>query len=221
MNSQNQYNPLHLAVEELKTVPTIDIKGKAYTTVANRIAIFRKHFPDYSVVTNILHDDEIKVIVQTKITTPNNIIVATGLAEEFRNENFINQTSALENAETSSIGRALACLSLGGSEYASANEVENAISQQNSTSYSKQNISNQRSTNEQNYQSNRQVNQRQYQHQNDFTTLTNAGLQVIDNGDILTVSGDGIFEKKNIIKSAGFKWDGQNKTWYLPKRQVA
>ena len=204
MNSQNQYNPLHLAVEELKTVPTIDIKGKAYTTVANRIAIFRKHFPDYSVVTNILHDDEIKVIVQTKITTPNNIVVATGLAEEFRNENFINQTSALENAETSSIGRALACLSLGGSEYASANEVENAISQQNSTSYSKQNISNQR-TNEQNYQANRQVNQRQqYQYQNDFRTLINAGLQVIDNGDTLTVSGDGIFEKKSIIKKLLF-----------------
>lgn len=221
MNSQNQYNPLHLAVEELKTVPTIDIKGKAYTTVANRIAIFRKHFPDYSVVTNILHDDDIKVIVQTKITTPNNIIVATGLAEEFRNENFINQTSALENAETSSIGRALACLSLGGSEYASANEVENAISQQNSTSYSKQNISNQR-TNEQNYQANRQVNQRQqYQYQNDFRTLINAGLQVIDNGDTLTVSGDGIFEKKSIIKNAGFMWSAQNKQWYLPKRQVA
>ena len=220
MNPQNQH-PLHLAVEEIKTLPAIDIKGKAYTTVANRIAVFRKHFPDYSVVTNILHDDEIKVIVQTKITTPNNIVVATGLAEEFRNENFINQTSALENAETSSIGRALACLSLGGSEYASANEVENAISQQNSISNSKQNISNQR-TNEQNYQSNRQVNQRQYQHQNDFTTLTNAGLQVIDNGgDILTVSGDGIFEKKNIIKSAGFHWSSQNRVWYMNKREAS
>ena len=120
------------AVEELKTLPTIDIKGKAYTTVANRIAVFRRYYPEASIVTTILHDDEYRVVVQTKITLEG-IIVATGLAEEFRGDNFINTTSALENAETSCIGRALACLSLGGSEYASANEVVNAISQQEHT----------------------------------------------------------------------------------------
>ena len=38
MNSQNQH-PLQLALEELKTMPTIDIDGKSYTTVANRISI--------------------------------------------------------------------------------------------------------------------------------------------------------------------------------------
>ena len=219
MNSQNQH-PLQLALEELKTMPTINIDGKAYTTVANRITIFRKFFPDYAIVTNIINDDDIKVVVQTKITTPNNIVVATGLAEEFRGKNIINTTSALENAETSSIGRALACLSLGGSEYASANEVQNAISQQEQI---KQNNNNQRTTNQQSYQPQRQTNQRQqYQHQKDFSTLLNAGLQVIDNGsDILTVSGDGIFEKKNIIKNSGFRWDGQNKIWYMQKREAA
>ena len=129
MNPQNQH-PLQLAVEELKTMPTIDIEGKSYTTVANRIIIFRRYFSDYSIVTDILQNDDIKVVVQTKITTPSGVVIATGLAEEFRGKNIINTTSALENAETSSIGRALACLSLGGSEYASANEVENAISQQ-------------------------------------------------------------------------------------------
>ena len=217
MNSQNQH-PLQLALEELKTMPTIDIDGKAYTTVANRINVFRRYFPDYSIATNIISDDDTKVIVQTKITTPNNIVIATGLAEEFRGKNIINTTSALENAETSSIGRALACLSLGGSEYASANEVENAISQQEQI---KQN-NNQRTTNQQTYQPQRQTNQNQYQHQNDFRTLINSGLKVIDNGsDILTISGDGIFEKKNIIKNAGFRWDGKTKTWYMQKREAA
>lgn len=215
MNSQNQH-PLQLALEELKTMPTIDIDGKAYTTVANRINIFRKYFSDYSIVTNIISDDDIKVVVQTKITTPSGVIIATGLAEEFRGKNIINTTSALENAETSSIGRALACLSLGGSEYASANEVENAISQQEQI---KQN-NNQRTTNQQSYQPQRQT-QNQYQHQKDFSTLLNAGLQVIDLGDILTVAGDGIFEKKNIIKNAGFRWDGKTKTWYMQKREAA
>lgn len=218
MNSQNQH-PLQLALEELKTMPTIDIEGKAYTTVANRIAIFRRYFSDYSIVTDVLQNDDIKVVVQTKITTPSGVVIATGLAEEFRGKNIINTTSALENAETSSIGRALACLSLGGSEYASANEVENAISQQEQI---KQNNNSQRTTNQQSYQPQRQINQRQqYQHQNDFITLTNAGLKVIDLGNILTVSGDGIFEKKNIIKNSGFKWDAQNKQWFLQKKQVA
>ena len=214
MNSQNQH-PLQLALEELKSMPTIDIDGKAYTTVANRINVFRKFFPDYSIVTDVLQNDDIKVVVQTKITTPNNIVVATGLAEEFRGKNIINTTSALENAETSSIGRALACLSLGGSEYASANELENALVQQENNS--KQNNNSQRTTNQQSYQPQRQ----QYQHQNDFTTLLNAGLQIIDNGDTLTVSGEGIFEKKSIIKNAGFRWSGQNRVWFMQKREAA
>ena len=216
MNPQNQH-PLQLAVEELKTMPTIDIEGKSYTTVANRIIIFRRYFSDYTIVTDILQNDDIKVVVQTKITTPSGVVIATGLAEEFRGKNIINTTSALENAETSSIGRALACLSLGGSEYASANEVENAISQQEQI---KQNNYN-RTTNQQSYQPQRQT-QNQYHHQKDFSILLNAGLQVIDNGsDILTVSGDGIFEKKNIIKNAGFRWDGKTKTWYMQKREAA
>ena len=216
MNPQNQH-PLQLAVEELKTMPTIDIEGKSYTTVANRIIIFRRYFSDYSIVTDILQNDDIKVVVQTKITTPSGVVIASGLAEEFRGKNIINTTSALENAETSSIGRALACLSLGGSEYASANEVENAISQQEQI---KQNNYN-RTTNQQSYQPQRQT-QNQYHHQKDFSILLNAGLQVIDNGsDILTVSGDGIFEKKNIIKNAGFRWDGKTKTWYMQKREAA
>jgi hypothetical protein len=217
MNSQNQH-PLQLALEELKTMPTIDIDGKAYTTVTNRITIFRRYFSDYSIVTDVLQNDDIKVVVQTKITTPSGVIIATGLAEEFRGKNIINTTSALENAETSSIGRALACLSLGGSEYASANEVENAISQQEQM---KQN-NNQRTTNQQTYRPQRQADQKQqYQHQNDFTTLLNAGLQIIDNGDTLTVSGDGIFEKKSIIKNAGFRWNGQNRVWFMQKREAA
>jgi hypothetical protein len=57
--------------------------------------------------------------------------IATGHAEEFRAASQINSTSALENAETSAIGRALAAAGWGGTEFASANEVQNAIHQQN------------------------------------------------------------------------------------------
>ena len=50
-------------------------------------------------------------------------LLATGYAEEVRAASKINATSALENAETSAIGRCLSALGFGGQEYASADEV--------------------------------------------------------------------------------------------------
>ncbi|MDN5124745.1 hypothetical protein PJV95_00650 [Aliarcobacter butzleri] len=216
--NDNQNELLQKAIAELKNSPTVDIKGKSYTQVSTRINVFRKYFPTASIETLITYNDDVRVIIQTKISL-NDRIIATGYAEEVRGDgNYINQTSAVENCETSSIGRALSNLGLGGSEYASANELENALAQQEQI---KQN-NNQRTTNQQTYQPQRQANQRQqYQHQNDFSNIINAGLQVIDNGDVLVVSGDGIFEKKAIIKNAGFRWSGQNRVWYMQKREAA
>ena len=57
-------------------------------------------------------------------------VVASGLAEEVRKASNINKTSALENAETSAVGRALAFFGMGGTEIASADEVAGAIGQQ-------------------------------------------------------------------------------------------
>ena len=74
------------------------------------------------------HDDK-RVIIHAAIIK-DGVTIATGLAVEVRGSSQINKTSALENCETSAIGRALAAFGLGGSEYASANEVENAIHQQ-------------------------------------------------------------------------------------------
>jgi len=60
-----------------------------------------------------------------------------------------------------------------------------------------------------------------YQQQQDFIQLTNLGLNVIKQGESLIVVGDGIFEKKDVIKNAGFRWSGQDKLWYLPLRQAS
>lgn len=198
------------AISELKNSPTVDIKGKSYTQVSTRINIFRKYFPTASIETLITYNDDVRVIIQTKISL-NDKVIATGYAEEVRGDgNYINQTSAVENCETSSIGRALSNLGLGGSEYASVNELENAIAQQEQMKHN----------NQQTYQPKRQA-QKQYQHQKDFSTLLNAGLQVVDNGDVLVVLGEGIFEKKSIIKNAGFRWSGQNRVWFMNKREAA
>ena len=209
--NDNQNELLQKAIAELKNSPTVDIKGKSYTQVSTRINVFRKYFPTASIETLITYNDDIRVIIQTKISL-NDRVIATGYAEEVRGDgNYINQTSAVENCETSSIGRALSNLGLGGSEYASSFEVTSAIAKQEQIK---------QTANQQSYQQQKQY-QKQYQNQKDFSTIINSGLQVIDNGEILVVSGEGIFEKKNIIKNAGFRWNGQNKTWYMQKREAA
>lgn len=55
----------------------------------------------------------------------------------------------------------------------------------------------------------------------DYSQLTNLGLKVMQQGQNLIVMGENIFEKKNIIKAHGFRWDGASKTWYKPLAQQA
>ena len=110
----------------------VNIHGKEYKTVALRVAEFRESYKDHKLITDIYSIDEDKVIVKAAVLDPSGSVVSVGHAEEFRRASKINSTSALENAETSAIGRALAFLhgSLAGSEIASADEVAGAISQQ-------------------------------------------------------------------------------------------
>lgn len=108
----------------------VNIHGKVYLTVARRIDDFRKAYPDYSITSTVLHADQDYVQVRAEIANVEGRVVASGLAEEVRKASNINKTSALENAETSAVGRALAFFGMGGTEIASADEVAGAISQQ-------------------------------------------------------------------------------------------
>jgi len=108
----------------------IKIHNKEYTTVAERIAQFREVYPLYSLESEILSNGDI-VVIKATIRGPDNIVMATGHAEEVRGSTNINRTSALENCETSAWGRALAALNFGGDQVASANEVSDAIIKQN------------------------------------------------------------------------------------------
>lgn len=100
--------------------------GNKYLQVSKRMEIFREIFGlDYGIETNILVNDGKTVVVQAKISL-NDKILGTGLAEEIRGRGFVNETSAVENCETSAIGRALASLGIHGGEYASINEIEKA-----------------------------------------------------------------------------------------------
>lgn len=115
-----------------KDTGVVNIHGKAYETVALRVKKFREKYPDWTLKTEIVSRDEDCVVMLATISNPEGRLLATGHSEEYRKTSQINRTSALENAETSAIGRALAALGLGGTEFASADEVANAIHQQNS-----------------------------------------------------------------------------------------
>ena len=126
-----QPDKLNEAITALKAAPSISIHGKDYTQVATRVEVFRKHFGlAYGITTAVLDSTEPYVRVRAEIIDGAGKVVASGLAEENRNYGNINKTSAMENCETSAIGRALAAFGLHGGEYASAGEVSNAIAQQ-------------------------------------------------------------------------------------------
>ena len=109
---------------------TIKIHNNDYATVALRIGIFRRNLGTSAAIsTSIVFQDDKKVIVRAEVFIDNKL-VSTGIAEELRAASRINQTSALENAETSAVGRALAMLGLTNDRIASAEEVSAAIVQQ-------------------------------------------------------------------------------------------
>lgn len=115
-----------------KDTGIVNIHGKAYETVASRVQKFREKYKSedgWSIVTEVVERTEKDVVMKASILNAD-VVIATGFAEEQRNSSNINKTSALENCETSAIGRALAAFGMAGTEYASADEVANAINQQ-------------------------------------------------------------------------------------------
>jgi len=109
---------------------TIDIKGKKYVTVNERLIYFRENFDGYRLVSEIYELTEDRVVMCASIINPEGSIVATGHAYEDKDSTFINKTSFIENAETSAWGRALANYGIGVQEsVASADEVVTAIAQ--------------------------------------------------------------------------------------------
>ena len=106
---------------------TIKIHNNDYVDVAFRIGILRRNLGiDATIKSELLFHDDKKVIVKSEIWIDGKLI-STGLAEELRSSSRINQLSALEVCESSSVGRAAAFLGLTNDNIASSQEVSNAI----------------------------------------------------------------------------------------------
>ena len=132
-----------------KALKTVDIKGKAYVTVNERLKYFREHFTGYKLTTEVVYNKDAEFITwyegeqekgawksaeicfKASILNEKNEVVATGYAMEKADSSYINKTSYIENCETSAWGRALANFAIGvDASVASADEVANAIKNQ-------------------------------------------------------------------------------------------
>lgn len=194
---------LQQAINDLQNVPKVNIHGKPYTSVATRVEVFRRHFPEASLTTEIIHDDEQRVVIKSTISI-NDTIIATGYAEELRGSGKINGTSALENGETSAIGRALAAMGIHGGEYASHNEVQHAVEQQKNMT--------QQTTSSRQHHPAPQVQ--------DFSELTKLGLQVQEFNGELILEGK-TYGKQETIRRLGYKWDANRRIWYQKLKEAA
>ena len=110
----------------------VEIHGKQYITVNERVESFHRLYPNGCITTQLIQSDDrfiIKSIAIPDVDNPDRIF--TGHAYEVIGSTQINRTSALENGETSAIGRSLGFLNIGiNGSIASADEVKNAIHQQ-------------------------------------------------------------------------------------------
>lgn len=113
---------------------TINIKGKEYITVNERLKEFRKSFAGWSLTTQIIEINDTRVVMKAIIKNPEGVVIAEGTAFELAGSSYINKTSYIENCETSAWGRALGNLGIGiDTSVASADEVVNAVNSQGAT----------------------------------------------------------------------------------------
>ena len=77
-----------------------------YTTVAERIKLFRQMFPMGRILTYLIHEDANRVVFKAELyrDDQDEYPFSTGYAREITAERGVNRDFALENCETSSIG---------------------------------------------------------------------------------------------------------------------
>ena len=110
-----EYSDIARVNSEIKMM---NLKGKDYAMVAERVTAFRKLYPDGFIFTKILKADGDEILMEAEAgyykDDGSKVVFGTGHAHEIRGKGSIaNATSFIENCETSAVGRALGFLGLG------------------------------------------------------------------------------------------------------------
>jgi hypothetical protein len=112
---------------------SVNIKGKEYITVNERLIYFRKQaiFKGWRIVEDLIDLNEKEGVFKVSIVDKDDNIIASAHAQEYRDSSYINKTSFLENGFTSALGRALGYLGIGiDTSIVSAEELVNALNNQ-------------------------------------------------------------------------------------------
>ena len=93
----------------------VKIKGKSYVLVSDRILYFNETYKNGCIITELLSSPDAPRVVTKASVYPDGLEgrCFTGHSQAVVGEGKVNKTAALENSETSSIGRALALMGIG------------------------------------------------------------------------------------------------------------
>jgi hypothetical protein len=94
----------------------IDIKGKDYVQVKDRITYFNETYDAGMIQTKLVSQPDAQMVVMMAKVTPdfsNPDRYFTGYSQAKWGDGNVNTTAALENAETSAVGRALGMMGIG------------------------------------------------------------------------------------------------------------
>ena len=102
-------------MNEIKKIPTINLKGKQYTEVKDRVMFFRmdEQYKGCYFTTELISVTDENALVMCKVFNKEGVVIATGTGYERANQGPVNIKDHVENAETSAVGRALGFLGIG------------------------------------------------------------------------------------------------------------
>lgn len=112
---------------------TINIKGKDYITVNERLKHFRSDdtYLGWRINEEVIQLNENEGVFKVTIFDSRGEPIAAAHAQEYRDNTYINKTSFVENGFTSALGRALGYLGIGiDTSIASGEEMQNAVTNQ-------------------------------------------------------------------------------------------
>lgn len=115
-----------------KDKKTGEITSKEYAEVNQRIKAFRMVYPTGAIITEMISNQNGICIFRAEVSDDGSLL-GVGHAYEKESSSYINETSFIENCETSAVGRALGMAGFGiNASVASAEEIKKSMMNENS-----------------------------------------------------------------------------------------